>query len=140
MQLELANEQALKGIDAQTMIAREQAEVLGKALQNAKIDIVGGDGNYFDSFVRALSVGRGIDAAIEKSKTLQIGLKDHLSGERDMLNDLRGLVGALGGSSGELQNLSVASLLAKVSREGTQQQQHALNNLIASVPELKGKP
>ncbi|KQV51011.1 MULTISPECIES: flotillin family protein [unclassified Duganella] len=139
MQLELANEQALKGIDAQTMVAREQAEVLGKALQNAKIDIVGGDGNYFDSFVRALSVGRGIDAAIEKSKTLQIGLKDHLSGERDMLNDLRGLVGALGGSSGELQNLSVASLLAKVSREGTQQQQHALNNLIASVPELKGK-
>lgn len=140
MQLELANEQALKGIDAQTMIAREQAEVLGKALQNAKIDIVGGDGNYFDSFVRALSVGRGIDAAIEKSKTLQIGLKDHLSGERDMLNDLRGLVGALGGSSGELQNLTVASLLAKVSREGTQQQQHALNNLIAAVPELKGKP
>ena len=140
MQLELANEQALKGIDAQTMIAREQAEVLGKALGNAKIDIVGGDGNYFDSFVRALSVGRGIDAAIEKSKTLQIGLKDHLSGERDMLNDLRGLVGALGGSSGELQNLTVASLLAKVSREGTQQQQHALNNLIAAVPELKGKP
>jgi uncharacterized membrane protein YqiK len=140
MQLELANEQALKGIDAQTMIAREQAEVLGKALQNAKIDIVGGDGNYFDSFVRALSVGRGIDAAIEKSKTLQIGLKDHLSGERDMLNDLRGLVGALGSSSGELQNLTVASLLAKVSREGTQQQQHALNNLIAAVPELKGKP
>jgi len=140
MQLELANEQALKGIDAQTMVAREQAEVLGKALQNAKIDIVGGDGNYFDSFVRALSVGRGIDAAIEKSKTLQIGLKDHLSGERDMLNDLRGLVGALGSSSGELQNLTVASLLAKVSREGTQQQQHALNNLIAAVPELKGKP
>jgi hypothetical protein len=140
MQLELANEQALKGIDAQTMIAREQAEVLGKALGNAKIDIVGGDGNYFDSFVRALSVGRGIDAAIEKSKTLQVGLKDHLSGERDMLNDLRGLIGALGGSSGELQNLTVASLLAKVSREGTQQQQHALNNLIAAVPELKGKP
>lgn len=140
MQLELANEQALKGIDAQTMIAREQAEVLGKALQNAKIDIVGGDGNYFDSFVRALSVGRGIDAAIEKSKTLQIGLKDHLSGERDMVNDLRGLIGALGGSAGELQNLSVASLLAKVSREGTQQQQHALNNLLAAVPELKGKP
>lgn len=139
MQLELANEQALKGIDAQTMIAREQAEVLGKALQNAKIDIVGGDGNYFDSFVRALSVGRGIDAAIEKSKTLQIGLKDHLSGERDMVNDLRGLVGALGGSASELQNLTVASLLAKVSREGTQQQQHALNSLIAAVPELKGK-
>ncbi|MNG36371.1 hypothetical protein D3C84_1233820 [compost metagenome] len=70
---------------------------------------------------------------------MQIGLKDHLSGERDMLNDLRGLVGALGGSSGALENLTVASLLAKVSREGTQQQQHALNNLIAAVPELKGK-
>ncbi len=132
MQLEMGNQQIIKGIDAQTHIAKDQAEVLGKALQNAKIDIVGGEGDYFERFVNALSLGKGIDATIDKSKTLQIGLKDHLSGERDMVNDIRGMIGALGGSSGELQNLTVAALLAKVAREGTAQQQSALHGLLAS--------
>jgi uncharacterized membrane protein YqiK len=132
MQLEISNQQIVKGIDAQTAIAKDQAEVLGKALQNAKIDIVGGEGDYFDRFVNALSIGKGIDATIEKSRTLQVGLKDHLSGERDMIGDMRGLIGALGSSSGELQNLTVAGLLAKVSRDGTAQQQSALKSLIAT--------
>ena len=132
MQLEITNQQINKGIDAQTHIAKDQAEVLGKALQNAKIDIVGGEGDYFDSFVKALSIGKGIDATVEKSRTLQVGLKDHLSGERDMVGDLRGLVGALGSSSGELQNLTVSGLLARVARDGTTQQQAALQSLLAT--------
>ncbi|MDM5181359.1 hypothetical protein PO883_29705 [Massilia sp. DJPM01] len=132
MQLEMANQQINKGIDAQTLIAKDQAEVLGKALQNAKIDIVGGEGDYFERFVKALSIGKGIDATVEKSRTLQMGLKDHLSGERDMVGDLRGLIGALGSSAGELQNLTVAALLAKVSRDGNAQQQQALQSLLAT--------
>jgi uncharacterized membrane protein YqiK len=132
MQLEITNQQINKGIDAQTHIAKDQAEVLGKALQNAKIDIVGGEGDYFDSFVKALSIGKGIDATVEKSRTLQVGLKDHLSGERDMVGDLRGLVGALGSSSSELQNLTVSGLLARVARDGTTQQQAALQSLLAT--------
>jgi len=132
MQLEIGNQQIIKGIEAQTHIAKDQAEVLGKALQNARIDIVGGEGDYFERFVNALAIGKGIDATIDKSKTLQIGLKDHLSGERDMVNDIRGMIGALGGASAELQNLTVAALLAKVSREGTVQQQSTLHSLLAS--------
>jgi uncharacterized membrane protein YqiK len=130
MRLERAHIETLKAIEAQTNIAKEQAEVLGTALTNAKIDIVGGEGDYFDSFVRALSVGKGIDGAIGKSRTLQVGLKDHLSGERDMVADLQGLVGALGGAAGELQNLSVASLLTKIQRDGTDGQKAALQSLL----------
>jgi uncharacterized membrane protein YqiK len=138
MQLEMTNQQINKGIDAQTHIAKDQADVLGKALQNAKIDIVGGEGDYFDKFVKALSIGKGIDATVEKSRTLQVGLKDHLTGERDMVGDLRGLIGALGSSSGELQNLTVAGLLARVARDGNTQQQAALQSLIATFqPQLE---
>ena len=138
MQLEMTNQQINKGIDAQTHIAKDQAEVLGKALQNAKIDIVGGEGDYFDKFVKALSIGKGIDATVEKSRTLQIGLKDHLTGERDMVGDLRGLIGALGSSSGELQNLTVTGLLARVARDGNTQQQAALQSLLATFqPQLE---
>ncbi|TVO51627.1 flotillin family protein [Denitromonas halophila] len=130
MQLENAHIETLKAIDAQTGIAREQAEVLGTALANAKIDIVGGQGDYFDRFVNALAIGKGLDGAIAKSNTLQVALKDHLSGERDMIGDVRDVVGALGGASGELQNLSVAALLTRVLRDGDEQQKDALKSLL----------
>jgi hypothetical protein len=70
MRLEKSHIETLKGIEAQTAIAKEQAEVLGTALSNAKIDIVGGQGDYFDSFVRSLSVGKGIDGVISKSNAI----------------------------------------------------------------------
>jgi len=133
MRLDNAQIATLKAIDAQTSIARDQAEVLGTALANAKIDIVGGEGDYFDRFVNALSIGKGIDATIGKSSTLQVALKDHLSGERDMVGDVRDIIGALGGSAGELQNLSVAALLNKVAREGSVEQQDALRTLLAGL-------
>ncbi len=130
MRLERTHVETLKAIEAQTAIAKEQADVLGTALANAKIDIVGGQGDYFESFVRALSLGKGIDGAIAKSKTLQVGLKDHLTGERDMVGDLTGLVGALGHSSDGIENLSVAALLGKVMRDGDAAQKTALKSLI----------
>ena len=130
MRLENAHVETLKAIEAQTGIAREQAEVLGTALANAKIDIVGGQGDYFERFVSALAVGKGIDGAINKSNTLQVALKDHMTGERDLVGDVRDIIGALGGASGELQNLSVAALLTKVMREGDPKQQAALQTLL----------
>ena len=130
MALEKQHTETMKGIEAQTSIAREQAEVLGEAMSKAKIDIVGGEGDYFDRFVRALSIGKGIDGVIQNSRTLQVGLKDHLSGERDMVGDLKGLVGALGGSAGELQNLTVAKLLNQVAQNGNEQQKAALATLL----------
>ncbi|PTD98081.1 flotillin family protein [Pseudothauera lacus] len=130
MRLENAHIETIKAIEAQTSIAREQADVLGVALGNARIDIVGGEGDYFDRFVNALSVGKGIDGAIAKSNTLQVGLKDHLTGKRDMVSDVRDVVGALGSASGELQNLSVAALLTKVLRDGNDSQKAALQTLL----------
>lgn len=138
MRLEKSHIETLKGIDAQTAIAKEQAEVLGTALANAKIDIVGGQGDYFDSFVRSLSVGKGIDGVISKSNTLQVAFKDQLSGERDVVKDLRDIVGALGTSSGEIQNLSVAALMNKIASDGSESQKNALQNLISTFRPLNG--
>ncbi len=132
MRLERAHLETLKQIEAQQHIAKEQAEVLGVALKNARIDIVGGQGDYFDSFVRALSVGKGIDAAVNKSDTLQVAFKDQLSGERDVVEDLKQILGAAGQSAGELQNLSVSALIARVMQTGTDSQKQALQQLAQS--------
>lgn len=71
MQLEKSFEQAMAGIDANKAIAREQAEVLATALAKAKIDIVGGEGAFFDSFAKALSVGKAVEGVAEKSPLVQ---------------------------------------------------------------------
>ncbi|WKB54067.1 hypothetical protein [Eleftheria terrae] len=130
MRLEKNHIETLKGLEAQAAIARDQAQVLGTALGNAKIDIVGGEGDYFDRFVNALSIGKGIDATLGKSQALQAVFKDHLAGERDIVADVSSVVGALGQSSDELQKLSLAGLMSRVMRDGDDSQKAALRTLI----------
>lgn len=71
MQLEKTFEQAMAQIAANKDIAREQAEVLSTALAKAKIDIVGGEGAFFDSFAKALSVGKAVEGVAGKSPIVQ---------------------------------------------------------------------
>ncbi|MDR0777162.1 MAG: hypothetical protein LBE81_11080 [Azonexus sp.] len=130
MQLERTHTETLKAIEAQSSIAREQAEVLGTAMGKANIDIVGGEGDYFERFVSALAVGKGIDGAISKSNTLKVGLRDRLNGQRDLVEDVKDLLGALGNASGSVQNLSIAALVNKVAQEGSTEQKAALKTLM----------
>jgi len=71
MQLEKTFEQAMASIEANKDIAREQAEVLSTALAKANIDIVGGEGAFFDSFAKALSVGKAVEGVAGKSPIVQ---------------------------------------------------------------------
>ncbi|MBW8809198.1 MAG: flotillin family protein [Lysobacter sp.] len=71
MQLEKNFEQAIAGIDANKEVAKEQADVLAAALSKANIDIVGGEGAFFDSFAKALSVGKAIEGVAGKSPIVQ---------------------------------------------------------------------
>ncbi|SPZ04128.1 Uncharacterised protein [Proteus mirabilis] len=48
-------------IEANKEIAREQADVLAAALSKTNIEIVGGDGNFFNTFSKALSLGKAVD-------------------------------------------------------------------------------
>ena len=79
MQLEKSFEQAMAGIEAGKDIAREQAEVLSTALSKANIDIVGGEGAFFDNFAKALSVGKAIEGVAGKSPIVQDLLERLLS-------------------------------------------------------------
>jgi len=62
---------ALENIRAKKEVAGVQAEVLRAAFEHAKINIVGGDGQFFERFMRAVTVGQSIDGAIEQSDTLK---------------------------------------------------------------------
>ncbi len=71
MQIDNAHRENLQAITANTEIAERQAQVLAQALEKANIEIIGGDGQFLDTFIKSLSVGKAIDGAIGKSEALQ---------------------------------------------------------------------
>lgn len=74
MRLELAFQEVMSTIEANKEIAKEQAEVLSAALQKAKIEIVGGEGDYFNNFAKALSIGNAVNGMAAKSPMIQQAL------------------------------------------------------------------
>ncbi len=70
MSLETAFKEAIASIEAGKEIARENADVLATALKEAKIDIVGGEQHFFDTFSKSLSLGKAIDGFTTKSSVV----------------------------------------------------------------------
>jgi len=81
MQLEKNFEEAMAAIAANKDIAKDQAEVLSTALAKAKIEIVGGEGDFFNSFAKSLSVGKAIEGVVGKSPVVQDVLARLLAGK-----------------------------------------------------------
>ncbi len=80
---------ALETIRARRDVAGVQAEVLRAAFEHAKINIVGGDGQFFQRFMQAVTVGQSVDAAVENSETLR-GLVGTANGQNG--GDLQGML------------------------------------------------
>jgi hypothetical protein len=78
----------------------------------AKIQIVGGDGQFFDQFVKAISLGQGVDGTLQNSEALQTVFKAYLDGDRSLPEDLRAIL-SRPGLSGDAQSLALTALLAK---------------------------
>ncbi|AKU98896.1 Inner membrane protein YqiK [Labilithrix luteola] len=61
----------LETIHAKKDVAAAQAQILAQAFTNAKFNIVGGDGQFFDRFVKAMSVGQAIDGVMDSSPNVK---------------------------------------------------------------------
>ncbi|MFV2061630.1 MAG: hypothetical protein ACC653_13170 [Gammaproteobacteria bacterium] len=132
MNLDLSHEQIMKRIDANVDIAHDQAEVLATALGDANIDIVGGNGDYFEKFVNALAVGKSIDGVADKSRIVTKAIEGHMNGDESIIGDIKEIVSGLGAGSGNLQNLSVSAFLSHVMKNGTSEQQNLVKKLMDS--------
>jgi uncharacterized membrane protein YqiK len=58
-------------IEARQKVEEAKAHILGVALQNAKIDIVGGDGQFLDRIVNSVGMGKAVDHFLGESETAQ---------------------------------------------------------------------
>ncbi|HSR52098.1 MAG TPA: SPFH domain-containing protein [Acidobacteriota bacterium] len=114
--LRLENERviALEDIDARRDIAEKQARVLSEALESADIDIVGGDGVFFDKLVNSIASGKSVDGFYNNSNTAQALLGDYVSGKKDLSEDLKSLLAGASQHAQGLGNLTLSALLAKM--------------------------
>ncbi|MGW3262845.1 flotillin family protein [Streptomyces sp. NPDC001056] len=116
LRLQAEKEIRLAGLETQRQVAEAQATVLATGLENADIDIVGGESVFFDRLVSAVSLGKGIDGFVANSRTAQALAKPWLDGSGSFTEDLSRVLGSVG--TADVQNLTVSALLMKLMNGG----------------------
>ncbi|OIP44314.1 MAG: hypothetical protein AUK47_01095 [Deltaproteobacteria bacterium CG2_30_63_29] len=104
----------LAQIETRIGIARAQADILSQAFSSAKINIVGGDGQFFDRFIRAVSVSQSIDGFVGNSDSVQAVLSEYLDGESSLPADLKEVLTKPAIGAETIQRLSLSALLARL--------------------------
>ncbi len=114
LRLQKDKEVELETIRVRQHVAEAQAKTMGEAFAHSKINIVGGDGAFFDRFVKAVTLGQTVDGAIDNSETFKTLMKGYLDGNKDLPQDLKDIL-SKPGITGDLQNLAIAQALSKFS-------------------------
>lgn len=109
----------IAAINAQKSIAGEQAKVLGEAMKTAKIDIVGGDGEFFEQITSAVKGGKSIDRFVNNSQVATDVKNTFFSGNPEQFKEgLAQLIDQFNLNGSEIRDLSVAALIAQLMSSG----------------------
>lgn len=115
--LRLANERdvALASINVQKEIAEAHSVIVSEALKHAKIDIVGGENDFFEKIVRAVGQGKSVDRMVGNSQTLTDIKRTFFNGDPEHFKtQLRQWVEDFGVKTEDIKNLTIAALIAKL--------------------------
>ena len=136
--LRLANQReiALEQIKARVAMSESQARVMAEAMGKADIKIIGGDGQFFDRFVKAVSLGQSIDGVVEHSDVVRTAIGDRLEDGRFM-QDVKDVIGAATGGSAEgLKNLTISALLGSLMTKADDSTKRKLAALLEQAKKL----
>jgi len=115
LRLDKDKEIELAEINVHRDIAAQQALVLGEALKSAKIDIVGGDGAFFDRIANAVTTGKSVDRIFDNSDTLSTVRDTFFNGDPEYFRQqLQEWIDQFGISSEDLKNLSISAVLHRM--------------------------
>ncbi|WP_031433719.1 SPFH domain-containing protein [Methylomarinum vadi] len=131
LQMDNSHNETMAAIEAGREAANLNAEIFAAAVKEANIDIVGGDGEFFDRYMRALAVGKSIDGAVSKSELLQTTLGEHLSGKQNLIEDFKEIAQNIGADG--LQNLTVSAFLGKLMTQGSAEDKAKVRALLESL-------
>ncbi len=136
LKLEQQKEIELANITVQEKIARAHADVMKEAFASANIQIVGGDGAFFDRFVKAVTLGKSIDGVVESSSTVKSLAGDYLSGKASLPADLKDVLSRPALNAEALQQLSVAAVLAKIAGQSDATAKRKIEKIIDQLKTL----
>ncbi len=124
----------LSAISVQEKIAEAQARMLGEALKSAKIDIVGGDNEFFNSLIRSITAGKQVDRLVNGSQVLSEVKGTFFGGDsEDFQFQIQKYVEMFGVSSNDLKNLTITALLGKLIAQADGGIRSQLEGLLKSV-------
>lgn len=137
LQLNKDLEVELADINVQRDIAEQQALIVGEALKSARIDIVGGDNNFFERLVNSITTGKTVDRMVNNSEVLT-GLKDVLLAEdpEQSRQKIRDFIQQFGLSSEDVKNLSVSALVMKLMADADEKKKGLLNRILVTAKEI----
>ena len=127
----------LAEINIRKEIAAEQAKIVGEALKAANIEIIGGENQFFERLVNAITTGKSVDRAVNNSRVLT-DLKEGLIGsnEQTAAQQIRRFVSQFGLTSEDVKNLTISALVGKLIAKSDKENKGVLNNLLNTVKEL----
>ena len=106
----------IAAIEAQNEIAREQSEIVGSALETARIDIVGGETEFFDKIVDSIKAGKSVDRWVNNSQHITDIKETFFSGNGngDFRANLKQFTDHFGLSFEDVKDISIAALIGKM--------------------------
>ncbi|MGJ8672315.1 flotillin family protein [Rubritalea sp.] len=105
----------LAEIDVQRQVAEQQAVVIGEALKQAKIDIVGGESEFFNQITSAVTKGKVADRMVDNSKVLTDVKETFFNGDPEYFkSQVASWIDQFGIATEDVKNLTVSALLGKM--------------------------
>jgi flotillin len=133
LELDKAKTVELAQIDVQRQIAEQQAIVIGEALRNSKIDIVGGEVEFFDRITRAITTGKVVDRTVENSQVLGDVKDTFFNGDPEYFKaQAKTWIQDFGIETEDLKNLSVSALLGKLVGSATGEKRQRLIGMLGA--------
>ena len=116
LKLQKEKDVELEALHIRRDIAASQAKVMAETMGNAKINIVGGDGKFFERFMNAVTLGQSVDGAFDNSESLKKLFGEYLNGNANLPADLKEIL-SRPGVTADVQNVALATLLAKLASQ-----------------------
>jgi len=127
----------LAAIRIQKDIAEQQAILIGEALKSAKIDIVGGDNQFFDRLVNSITTGKSIDRMVENSTVLSDVRDTFLNSDAEgTAKGIKQFVSQFGLDSEDIKNLTISALVMQMIGMSTGKKKSALRGLLEAAKSL----
>jgi hypothetical protein len=84
-------------------------------MKSAKIEIIGGEAQFFDRIANAVSAGRAVDRAVGNSRVLSDVKETFFNGDPEFFKaQLREWAGQFGITSEDVKNYTVSGILGKL--------------------------